>query len=83
MGVGRGAGEGLGSPWIAKLLFVFHTLKKGCFFEISRGENQISALLAPRGKNVGKILYCPPLEKILPTPVLRALYLVMIWLSCA
>jgi len=63
MGVGRGAGEGLGSPWIAKLLFVFHTLKKGCFFEISRGKNQISALLAPRGKMLGKSPTAPPWKK--------------------
>jgi len=53
MGVGRGAG-GLAPYWILKLL-----AKKGCF-SISRGKKQISPLLAPPGKNFGKVPYCPP-----------------------
>jgi len=57
-----GAGEAL-PPWILKLL------AKKVIFSISMGKKQISPLLAPPGKNFGKIPYCPPLEKILPTPM--------------
>ena len=61
MGVGRGGA--LGPPWILKLP------AKKVVFSISRVKNQISPLLAPPGKNFGKIPYWPPLEKILPTPM--------------
>ena len=54
---------GLGSSWILKWL------AKIVVFSISRGKNQISLLLAPPGKNFGKIPSCPPLEKILLTPM--------------
>jgi len=65
MGVGRGEREAL-APWILKLL------AKKVVFSISRGKKQISPLLAPPGKNFGKIPYCP-LEKILPTPMVRTI----------
>ena len=51
MGVRRG---GLSPPWILKLL------AKKVVFSISRGKKQISPLLPPPGKHLGKIPYCPP-----------------------
>jgi len=67
MGVGRGEREAL-APWILKLL------AKKVVFSISRGKKQISPLLAPPGKNFGKIPYWPPLEKIFPTPMYRPVH---------
>ena len=53
MGVGRGAGEPW-PPWILK------SLAKKVVFSSSSRKNQISPLLAPLGKNFGKIPYWPP-----------------------
>jgi len=62
MGVRR-EGQGAWLPWILKLL-----ARKGCF-SISRGKKQISPLLAPTGKNFGKIRYCrPPWKKSFRRP---------------
>jgi len=49
-------------PWILKLL------AKKIVFSISRAETQISPLLAPPGKNFGKILYWPPWKKSSRSP---------------
>jgi len=54
MGVGRGAGRGLGPPLILKLL------AKKVVFSISRGKNKLHHYWPPPGKNLGKIPYCPP-----------------------
>jgi len=67
MGVGRG---GRGRPWPPRILKL---LAKKVVFSISRGKNQISPLLAPPGKNFGKIPYWPPLEKIFPTPMVLSI----------
>jgi len=50
--------EGTGEPWPPKVVF-----------SILRGKKQISPLLAPLEKNLGKSPPGPLLEKILPTPV--------------
>jgi len=61
-------GHGRRTEWQGSFIPLdFETVsKKGCF-TISRGKKQISPLLAPSGKNFGKIPYWPHLEKILPT----------------
>jgi len=47
--------------------------KESCFL-VSSGKNELSPLPAPFWKNLfataGKIRYLPPLEKVLPTPML-------------
>ena len=63
MGVGRLAGGALASLWILKLL------AKKVVFSILRAKKQISPLLAHPGKIFGKIPYCLPWKKILPTPM--------------
>jgi len=41
-------------------------------FQIISKKKQISPLLAPPGKHFGKFPYWPPVEKILPTPMMTA-----------
>ena len=53
MGVGNG-GRGVRPLWILKI-----SAKKGCFLSFE-WEKQISPLLAPCWKNLGKIPWCPP-----------------------
>jgi len=61
MVVERGAGEGLGPPWILKSLE-----KNFCF--LSFGKKQISPLFASLEK-FWKSPLVPPLEKVLPSPM--------------
>jgi len=42
MGVGRGAGEGQGTPWILKIL-----AKKGCFLSFAREKTNCTMLPPP------------------------------------
>jgi len=49
-------------PWILKLL------AKEFFFSNSRGKKQISPLLAPPGKKIGKNPYSPPWKKSFRRP---------------
>ena len=63
MGVRRGGRGGKHHPGF------WNYLQKKVVFSISSGKKQISPLLAHPGKSFGKIPYCPPLEKILPTPM--------------
>ena len=65
MGVGRGGSRRGLAPWILKLL------AKKVVFSISRGKNQISPRLTPLEKILGKSPTGPPLEKILPTPMVE------------
>jgi len=63
MGIGRG---GAWPPWVLKIsarkvVFLFQGVKK-----------QISQLLAPL-ENIGKLPWRHPLEKILPTPCVKAI----------
>jgi len=50
-------------PWILKLL-----AKEGCIFQFRGVKPNFTTLVQP-AKDFGKISYCPPLEKILPTPM--------------
>jgi len=62
MGSGNGA---LASHWILKF-----SAKKVVFLVLS-GKNQISPLIHLPWKNLGRSPSGPPLEKILPTPMLK------------
>jgi len=65
MGVGRGgARRGLA-------FLVLEIISKKVVFSISRGKNQISTRLTPLEKILGKSPTGPPLEKILPTPMVE------------
>jgi len=64
MGVGRGD---LATPWILKIS------SKKVIFLISSGKKQITLLLSPLEK-FWKNPLVPPLEKILPTPVIQNMF---------
>jgi len=66
MGVGRG---GRGVPRPRPSLDFEIISKKGCFFNFE-GKKQISPLLIPPAKILGKSPTGHPLEKVLPTPML-------------
>jgi len=50
-------------PWILKIL-----AKKGCFLSFEWEKTNFTTFASP-WKNFGKIPWCPPLEKFLPTPM--------------
>ena len=63
MGVGRGAQGGTKTP-----SGFWNYEQKKVVFSISRKKKQILPLLAPPGKNFGKIPYCPPWKKFFRRP---------------
>jgi len=62
MGVGRGAG-GVWPP------LDFEIIRKKVVFQFRGVKNKFHHFWPPSGKNFGKIPYWPPLEKILPMPM--------------